>query len=111
MSTLSLILAATITLIPATAVQSPVTSQQSNHEILDAFKSAPVNKVAELQKKGAILIAQKYGGADPHGDDPHGDDPHDEIHDGELPANAERGTGKAPKDVYGGTVPNGQKPY
>jgi|AGTN01.1.fsa_nt_gi hypothetical protein len=111
MSTLSLILAATIALVPATAVQSPVISQPSNHKILDALKSAPVNKIVELQKKGAILITQKYGGADPHGDDPHGDDPHDETHDGDLPANAERGTGKAPRDVYGGTVPNGQKPY
>jgi len=56
-------------------------------------------------------IAQKYGGSDPHGDDPHGDDPHDEIHDPGLPANADRSVGKAPKDVYGGQVPNDQKPY
>ncbi|MDZ4833052.1 MAG: hypothetical protein SGJ27_04555 [Candidatus Melainabacteria bacterium] len=56
-------------------------------------------------------IAQKYGGTDPHGPDPHGDDPHDEIHDPGLPANADRNVGKAPKDVYGGTVNNDQKPY
>ena len=29
------------------------------------------------QKDEATVIAQKYGGSDPHGDDPHGDDPHD----------------------------------
>ena len=57
------------------------------------------------------LIAQKYGGSDPHGDDPHGDDPHDEQHDSKLPANDHRGDGKAPKDVYGGKYPNGQAPY
>ena len=60
--------------------------------------------------QGQYIIAQKYGGADPHGDDPHGDDPHDEQHDKGLPANQDK-TGKAPKDVYGGTVPNDQAPY
>ncbi|HEY9678481.1 MAG TPA: hypothetical protein V6C76_10760 [Drouetiella sp.] len=57
------------------------------------------------------LVAQKYGGSDPHGDDPHGGDPHDENHDDKLPANAHRDDQKAPRDVYGGTVPNGQAPY
>lgn len=57
------------------------------------------------------VIAQKYAGADPHGDDPHGGDPSDEQHDGNLPANADRSVGKAPRDVYGGTVPNDQRPY
>jgi hypothetical protein len=57
------------------------------------------------------IIAQKYGGSDPHGDDPHGDDPHDEQHDPQLPANQARSTGKAPRDVYGGDIPNSQQPY
>lgn len=57
------------------------------------------------------VVAQKYDGADPHGGDPHGGDPHDENHDDNLPANKDRNIGKAPKDVYGGTVPNGQAPY
>jgi len=61
--------------------------------------------------KDNVVIAQKYGGTHPHGDDPHGDDPHDEIHDSQLPANKDRNIGRAPKDVYGGTVPNDQKPY
>lgn len=70
------------------------------------------NPFSAFQKRDHINeIAQKYGGSDPHGDDPHGDDPHDEIHDPELPANADRSIGKAPKDVYGGTVPNSQQPY
>ncbi len=62
------------------------------------------------QAKQQFLIAQKYGGADPHGDDPHGDDPHDENHDKSMPANKDK-TGKAPKDVYGGKYPNDQQPY
>jgi hypothetical protein len=66
--------------------------------------------VAQMMQ-GQWLIAQKYGGADPHGDDPHGGDPHDENHDDKLPANKDRGIGKAPKDVYGGTIPNDQQPY
>lgn len=70
------------------------------------------NPISIFQKHDhGCEIAQKYGGSDPHGDDPHGDDPHDEIHDAELPANADRSIGKAPKDVYGGTVPNSQQPY
>lgn len=66
-----------------------------------------------LQTKATqqLLIAQKYGGADPHGDDPHGDDPHDENHDKGLPANKDRSQGKAPKDVYGDKYPNSQQPY
>ncbi|MBX9666565.1 MAG: hypothetical protein K2X93_03055 [Candidatus Obscuribacterales bacterium] len=62
-------------------------------------------------KQSSLVVAQKYGGTDPHGPDPHGDDPHDEVHDPKLPANAERNFGKAPKDVYGDTVPNSQQPY
>lgn len=87
-----------------------------------AVACAPVSAGLSLNKiqikpsiaqimQGQWVIAQKYNGADPHGDDPHGDDPHDEQHDGSLPANQDRGIGKAPKDVYGGTVPNDQKPY
>ena len=58
-----------------------------------------------------LLIAQKYGGEDPHGCDPHGDDPHDENHDKGLPANKEQKKYRVPKDVYGGDVPNSQSPY
>ncbi len=58
-----------------------------------------------------IFIAQKHGADDPHGDDPHGDDPHDEQHDPGLPANEAKKEHKAPKDVYGGNVPNSDKPY
>lgn len=57
------------------------------------------------------VVAQKYGGADPHGDDPHGDDPHDEVHDPKLPANQAKSASKAPRDVYGDQVPNSQQPY
>jgi hypothetical protein len=63
------------------------------------------------KERNVILIAQKYGGEDPHGADPHGDDPNDEIHDKELPANKEQKAHKAPKDVYGGEYPNSQAPY
>jgi hypothetical protein len=70
------------------------------------------NPISVFQKQNhSNEIAQKYGGSDPHGDDPHGDDPHDEVHDPELPANADRSIGKAPKDVYGGSIPNSQQPY
>ncbi len=58
----------------------------------------------------APLQLQKYGG-DPKGPDPHGDDPHDEQHDSDLPANKDRDSNKAPKDVYGGQYPNGRAPY
>ncbi len=66
--------------------------------------------VAQLMQTQWI-VAQKYGGADPHGDDPHGDDPHDEQHDAKMPANKDKNIGRAPKDVYGGTIPNDQQPY
>lgn len=62
-------------------------------------------------KQSSVVVAQKYGGTDPHGEDPHGDDPHDEVHDPKLPANAERSFGKATKDVYGDNLPNSQQPY
>ncbi len=65
----------------------------------------------QAKQSTTMVVAQKYGGTDPHGPDPHGDDPHDEVHDPKLPANAERNFGKAPKDVYGDTVPNSQQPY
>jgi hypothetical protein len=77
------------------------------HKTLEAAFEKPIS----IFKHDGIEIAQKYGGTDPHGDDPHGNDPHDETHDSELPANKERNYGKAPKDVYGGTVPNSQQPY
>lgn len=67
-------------------------------------------KSAIIPLTGTYIIAQKYGGTDPHGDDPHGDDPHDEQHDSKMPANQDK-TGKAPKDVYGGQVPNSKEPY
>ena len=58
-----------------------------------------------------ILIAQKYAGDDPHGPDPHGDDPNDEQHPRDMPSNKEQKEYKAPKDVYGGDIPNTQAPY
>ncbi len=74
-------------------------------------KSASLNPLTKCKIQGQYVVAQKYGGADPHGDDPHGDDPHDEQHDKGLPANKDRSVGKAPKDVYGGRYPNDQAPY
>jgi hypothetical protein len=59
----------------------------------------------------AIIIADSHGGEEPHGADPHGDDPHDEIHDKELPSNEAKKEWKAPKDPYGGSVPNTREPY
>lgn len=58
-----------------------------------------------------IIIAQKHGADDPHGPDPHGDDPNDEQHDRDLPANKAKREHKAPKDVYGGDIPNADQPY
>ncbi len=81
------------------------------------LSASPSDKIPDLSTiksslplKGIYIIAQKYGGSDPHGPDPHGDDPHDEVHDAKLPANSDK-TGKAPKDVYGGDVPNSKEPY
>jgi hypothetical protein len=68
-------------------------------------------RFASAKKAPIILIAQKYGGEDPHGCDPHGEDPHDENHDKDLPANREQKKYKAPKDVYGGEIPNSREPY
>ncbi len=112
MAYLVITLGVTITLVSSTALASSFMANSDKAlEIKDAANTAPVNKVAELlQKKGLFLIAQKYGG-DPHGPDPHGDDPADEIHDPKLPANQHRNDHKAPKDVYGGQVPNEQQPY
>jgi hypothetical protein len=76
---------------------------------LSVVKSVPLSPIARAKQE--LIIAQKYGGTDPHGPDPHGDDPRDEVHDSKMPANAERSNGKAPKDVYGGKVPNDQAPY
>ena len=82
-------------------------------EVKSATASAPANKLSAMQTDGAILIAQKYGGSDPHGRDPHV-----EIHDSrlpankkDLPANEHRDDHVAPDDVYGYKFPNGQKPY
>ncbi len=74
-------------------------------------KSVSINPLTKCKIQGQYIIAQKYGGTDPHGPDPHGDDPHDEQHDRKLPANQERSNGKAPKDVYGDRYPNSQAPY
>lgn len=82
----------------------------SHNPTLDV-KSVSINPLTKCKIQGQYLIAQKYGGLDPHGPDPHGDDPHDENHDSKLPANQERSNGKAPKDVYGGKYPNDQAPY
>lgn len=74
--------------------------------------NAPSSNIFVAAKDRQVqLIAQKYGGADPHGADPHGDDPNDEVHDPGLPANEEQKANKAPKDVYGGAYPNTQAPY
>lgn len=93
----------TIAVVLATAVACAPVSVHITAKILKeaSRQSSPTH---------SILIAQKYGG-DPHGDDPHGDDPHDETHDGDLKANEDRGFDKAPRDVYGGVVPNSQAPY
>jgi len=58
-----------------------------------------------------LIIAQQYGGQDPHGPDPHGDDPHDEQHDPGLPSNKENKSNKAPKNVYGKDIYNDPNPY
>lgn len=84
----------------------------NTNNIQKTLKSIVQNPMSIFKpEQEAAIVAQKYGGTHPHGDDPHGDDPHDEIHDPRLPANKDRNFGKAPKDVYGGTVPNDQKPY
>lgn len=95
MSSLAVILAAAV-------VCAPVSSSVTNTD----FKTV----VSKVDFKSTILIAQKYGGSNPHGEDPHGDDPHEEQHDSSMPANQDK-TGKAPKDVYGGNYPNTQAPY
>lgn len=77
----------------------------------NSLKSLNIKPTVAQMMQSQWLIAQKYAGNDPAGDDPHGGDPHDEVHDDKLPANEHRGDHKAPKDVYGGTVPNGQQPY
>lgn len=79
-------------------------------QAIDSVKDVTLNPPVARKLHGLYIIAQKYGGQDPHGPDPHGDDPHDEVHDKKLPANQDK-TGKAPKDVYGGKVPNDQAPY
>lgn len=95
MSSLALILAISVASSPAA---------------INSVKDVTLNPPAIKKCQGMWIIAQKYGGQDPHGPDPHGDDPHDEVHDKSLPANADK-TGKAPKDVYGGKVGNDQAPY
>jgi len=76
---------------------------------LSDVKSVTLSPIARAKQE--LIIAQKYGGADPKGPDPHGDDPHDEVHDSKMPANQDKNIGRAPKDVYGGSVPNSQAPY
>lgn len=84
----------------------------SKHNLGNNVAAFVKNPLSVFQNRDySNQLAQKYGGTHPHGDDPHGEDPHDEIHDPDLPANADRNIGKAPKDVYGGMVPNSQKPY
>lgn len=72
--------------------------------------NSQTDKAFAAQDNTAPVQLQKYGG-DPKGPDPHGDDPHDEQHDSNLPANKERNSNKAPKDVYGDQYPNGRAPY
>jgi hypothetical protein len=89
-------------------------------DFLAKERSSTVQAILQPYLKNPLLpafqektefVAQKYGGADPHGDDPHGDDPRDEVHDPKLPANQAKSNAKAPRDVYGGAVPNSQQPY
>ena len=95
MSTLALVLATAVICMPASVRLTPKVLHEAAWKI-------PAH---------SILIAQKYAGSDPHGDDPHGDDPHEEQHDDNMKANADQKANKAPKDEYGGTVPNTQAPY
>ncbi|MBZ0188842.1 MAG: hypothetical protein K8F91_21545 [Candidatus Obscuribacterales bacterium] len=111
MSTLAFIVSTAVALLPTTS--HAVSNSSANEKVLEikqAFRKPPRKSIAQLEKEGVIIIAQKAGG-DPHGDDPHGDDPHDEVHDSGLPANRDKNIGKAPKDVYGGSVPNSKEPY
>ncbi|MBY0357771.1 MAG: hypothetical protein K2W82_07200 [Candidatus Obscuribacterales bacterium] len=75
------------------------------------LQAPPAGVLAASQKKGLVLIAQKYQDEDPHGPDPRGFDPHDEIHDKTMPAYMEQKANKAPKEVYGRDVPNTRIPY
>lgn len=75
------------------------------------LNAPPSNLFMAAKAQQILLIAQKYGGEDPHGADPHGDDPNDEQHDPGLPANKEQKAHKAPKDVYGNEYPNSKEPY
>ena len=74
--------------------------------------NAPASNIfVAAKERQVLLIAQKHGAADPHGADPNGEDPHEENHDPGLPSNKDQKANKAPKDVYGGEVPNEQAPY
>jgi len=89
----------------ATAV-AVVVAPTNIHLSLSVFEQSQAGLPAHV-----YIIAQKYGGDDPHGDDPHGSDPHDEVHDDDLPANADQKENKAPKDVYGDKYQNTKAPY
>lgn len=80
-------------------------------EVKNAFHQPAKKSLAQLMQDGVLIIAQKYGGTDPAGDDPHGPDPHDETYDSKMPANRERNSNRAPRDVYGDQLPNNQQPY
>ena len=115
MPDLTIVVSCAAVLLPAISSSSDsLTSGNAKiQEIEKAVVEAPANKLSRIQRDGAILIAQKYGGSDPHGKDPH-----DENHDARLPANKEslpankhRYDHVAPDDVYGYKYPNGQQPY
>lgn len=112
MSGLSVIVSWAVAVLPASYVATGP-SGVDVQAVKQASISAPVSKLAEIEKKGGLLIAQKYGQ-----EDPHGKDPHDENHDArmpsnkeQLPANKHRYDNTAPDDVYGYQYPNTKEPY
>ncbi len=98
---LSIILSTAVLLAPAATLG--INSPNQDEKVLEVKKA--------FSQNSPLLIAQKYGGTDPHGPDPHGDDPHDETYDSKMPANQKRNFNRAPKDVYGDKLPNNQQPY
>lgn len=92
--------------LPALVIAVLATPPQIN------LKATSKDPLSCLKRDNSLMIiAQKFGKEDPHGPDPHGDDPHDEQHDKNMPAYKEQKEHKAPKDVYGGDIPNDKEPY
>lgn len=107
MANLAIVVSVALSLAPitTTGISSGITNFA---DVEKATKTVIESPLAAIQRNGGILIAQQYHGWDPHGDDPHGSDPSDEVHDPGLPANAQRGVGRATKNVYGSQIPNSQ---